>query len=626
MNIEQLTGEDIVATELPRKFNGNFANVKQEVESHINNKNNPHKVTAEQLGLASAYIYQGDVETFQNLPTQGVQKGWVYNVKAEFTLNNEKYPAGTDVAWDGTKWNTLGGSLKGYVRKVNNIVPDSNANVNVKKLVATRLVNGQDLNNIRAEGRYQCDTDSVAATLLNAPLRTAFYLDVYVNSSTQVKQVITSSNATPQVYIRTLVNNTWGSWRTVQFTTTVYNMTEIQNTANTPIKLTGSFSHKYKEIAGGNIDLVSNIDVYWVTPATSDIGVTINLSNLIKQEGYSRFITLYIDGSKCPDLRTITYTNKPSGFTLMNEPGKMMGGMVNVIGIEIVGTGNIYTITNNGSSGSNVAIATEEEALDGTDNTTMMTPLRTKQATTKYCLPKSGGAAAHNSIYRGKYLGSSVTTAQWNAIKAGTFDDLYIGDYWTIGGVDYVIAAFDYYLNTGNTECTKHHVTIVPRRVLYNHVMNDTDIVTGAYIGSKMYKSGLNQAKTTITNAFGSSHILTIGQLYTTSTNPDYGFGTGFAWQDDSIFLMNEVNVYGCYPFTEFYRTTQWGSDKYSIDNSQYPIFAFDKTMIHTRQSYWLRNVATSANFAYVSGYGHCDYYNASSSLGVRPAFNIYQS
>lgn len=350
MNIEQLTGEDIVATELPRKFNGNFANVKQEVESHINNKNNPHKVTAEQLGLASAYIYQGDVETFQNLPTQGVQKGWVYNVKAEFTLNNEKYPAGTDVAWDGTKWNTLGGSLKGYVRKVNNVTPDSNANINVKNLIATQLVNGQDLNNIKTEGRYQCGTDSVAATLLNAPVRTAFYLDVYVNSSTQVKQVITSSNVTPQVYIRTLVNNTWGSWRTVQFTTTVYNMTEIQNTANKPIKLTGSFSHKYKEIAGGNIDLVSNIDVYWVTPATSDIGVTINLNALTTQSSYSRFITLYVDGSKCPNLRTITYTNKPSDVTLINEPGKMMGGMVNVIGIEIVGTGNIYTITNNGSS------------------------------------------------------------------------------------------------------------------------------------------------------------------------------------------------------------------------------------------------------------------------------------
>lgn len=269
--------------------------------------------------------------------------------------------------------------------------------------------------------------------------------------------------------------------------------------------------------------------------------------------------------------------------------------------------------------------ATQTEAETGADNDKYMTPLRTKQAVMKL-RPLYTGAAAHNAIYRGKALGASVTAAQWNAIKAGTFDDLYIGDYWTIGGVDYVIAAFDYYLNTGDTACTKHHVTIVPRKVLYNHVMNDTNIVPGAYIGSKMYKSGLNQAKTTIANAFGSAHILTIRQLYTTTTNPDYGFGTAFEWQDDSIFLMNEVNVYGCYPFTEFYRTTQWGSDKYSIDNSQYPIFAFDKTMIHNGQSYWLRNVARSADFASVDGSGRCDNSSASHSSGVRPAFNIYQS
>lgn len=235
-------------------------------------------------------------------------------------------------------------------------------------------------------------------------------------------------------------------------------------------------------------------------------------------------------------------------------------------------------------------------------------------------------AAGHNSIYRGKYLGSSVTAAQWAAIKAGTFEDLYIGDYWTIGGVDYVIAAFDYYLNCGDTATTVHHVTIVPRKCLYNHVMNDTNVVTGGYIGSKMYKSGLNSAKTTIANAFGSGHILTIRQLYTNTTNADYGFGTAFAWYDDSVFLMNEMNVYGSYVFVEFYRTTQWGSDKYSPDNSQYPIFAFDKTMIHTRETYWLRNVAYSNGFAVVNSGGTCDCTDASDVYGVRPAFNIYQS
>ena len=55
------------------------------------------------------------------------------------------------------------------------------------------------------------------------------------------------------------------------------------------------------------------------------------------------------------------------------------------------------------------------------------------------------GAGAHNATFRGKNLGTSVTSEQWAAIKAGTFKDLYLGDYWSIGGMDYIIAAFDYW-------------------------------------------------------------------------------------------------------------------------------------------------------------------------------------
>ena len=56
------------------------------------------------------------------------------------------------------------------------------------------------------------------------------------------------------------------------------------------------------------------------------------------------------------------------------------------------------------------------------------------------------GAGSRNGIYRGKYLGDSYTADQKAAIAAGTFEDLYIGDYWTIDGVNYRIAAFDYWL------------------------------------------------------------------------------------------------------------------------------------------------------------------------------------
>ena len=53
-------------------------------------------------------------------------------------------------------------------------------------------------------------------------------------------------------------------------------------------------------------------------------------------------------------------------------------------------------------------------------------------------------AGFHNSIYRGKNLGSSVSAEQWAQIGAGTFDDMFIGDYWVINGVTWRIAAFDY--------------------------------------------------------------------------------------------------------------------------------------------------------------------------------------
>lgn len=41
-------------------------------------------------------------------------------------------------------------------------------------------------------------------------------------------------------------------------------------------------------------------------------------------------------------------------------------------------------------------------------------------------------AAMHRNIFRGKMLGTSVTDAQVSAIRDGTFDDLYVGDYWVM--------------------------------------------------------------------------------------------------------------------------------------------------------------------------------------------------
>ena len=228
-------------------------------------------------------------------------------------------------------------------------------------------------------------------------------------------------------------------------------------------------------------------------------------------------------------------------------------------------------------------------------------------------------AGAHNAIYRGKSLGSSVTTAQYSAISAGTFDDMYIGDYWTIGGVNYRIAAFDYYLNCGDTSCTKHHVVLVPDTCLYNHVMNDTNITMGAYVGSKMYTEGLEQAKTTIKAAF-SGHVLS-KRIYLSNATAN-GKASAGAWCDSEVDLMCEHMVYGNGVFSPVSDGTTVPNN-YRVEKSQLPLFQHDPSRICNRANWWLRDVISASTFALVhyGGYAGCS--AASYSFGVRPAFCI---
>ena len=232
----------------------------------------------------------------------------------------------------------------------------------------------------------------------------------------------------------------------------------------------------------------------------------------------------------------------------------------------------------------------------------------------------ASGAGAHNSVYRGANLGTSVTSAQWAAIQAGTFDDMYIGDYWVIGGVTYRIAAFDYYLRAGDTDMTTHHVTLVPDVPMYTHVMNDTNVTTGGYVGSKMYTSALTQAKNTINTAFGSTHVLTHRQYLSNAVTN--GRPSGGSWYDSTVELMTEQNVYG----GKIFGAGNDGSSVpalYTVDKSQYPLFAFRPDLISNRQTFWLRDVVSAAFFAFVLSYGYAYYGYASNVFGVRPAFSI---
>lgn len=67
-----------------------------------------------QSKISGAYHYKGSVDTYSALPTNA-ETGDVYNIASEDKANGIK--AGDNVAWTGTEWDVLGGTidLSGYV-------------------------------------------------------------------------------------------------------------------------------------------------------------------------------------------------------------------------------------------------------------------------------------------------------------------------------------------------------------------------------------------------------------------------------------------------------------------------------------------------------------------------------
>ena len=90
--------------------------VANNLATHEADFDNPHKVTAKQLGLTTVYQYKGSVATYANLPTTGQKVGDVWNIETADPDHGIK--AGDNVAWDGAQWDTLGGNhdLSGYAQ------------------------------------------------------------------------------------------------------------------------------------------------------------------------------------------------------------------------------------------------------------------------------------------------------------------------------------------------------------------------------------------------------------------------------------------------------------------------------------------------------------------------------
>lgn len=247
-----------------------------------------------------------------------------------------------------------------------------------------------------------------------------------------------------------------------------------------------------------------------------------------------------------------------------------------------------------------------------------------------------GNAATHNALYRGKDITSYFTDGTlFTRISSGTFEDLYIGDYFTVSmpamgtrraasAMTFILAAFDYYYNCGDTALTTHHAVIIPDGWLYSHAWNNTQTTDGGYYGSRIHtilNDDSDGTKSSYQSIFG-SHLITWRDLLTNAVNADAdsaaypgqkGMASNWDWYTTTLRLMNEIMVCG---------STVWSSGAVNIGCAckQLPYFKYSIGTTNKRDSHFLlSDIVSTGIVSNIEKKGYVGSCAAHDTRGVRP-------
>lgn len=237
-------------------------------------------------------------------------------------------------------------------------------------------------------------------------------------------------------------------------------------------------------------------------------------------------------------------------------------------------------------------------------------------------------AQLHRSVFRGKNLGSEYTEAQQKMVLDGTFDDIWVGDYWEIDGIKYRVADIDDRLHTkqyyGNhfELVEEHSIAIIPDNVIMTdpiHFYSSTTVPnTYTYAQCLMYNNALTNTgywPTTIRNFF-SNCVWKRPITYMSGRN-------GYK-KPDLRYLENPTvgMIFGTYPFAS--------TEIYSNDTKQLALFALQPNLSQgiesdgTEASYWTRDINILSNYPICVSVN--DLYQPvadNSSVYIRPVFYL---
>jgi hypothetical protein len=289
----------------------------------------------------------------------------------------------------------------------------------------------------------------------------------------------------------------------------------------------------------------------------------------------------------------------------------------------------------------------------------------------------------HNSIFRGEDLTNVYTVDEiYQMVSSGTFDDLYLGDYFTKSittdiytkftgtafesGVTYyersgadlnnwtytetsdasydssktyytklvktenvtlMFVAFDYYYNCGDTALTTHHAILIPRSYGFATTakMNPTNTTVGSYYNSEMHQTTLPCYAKSLKTALG-NHLLSHKTILPNAINASVPSMAGMGFTGASSAWAWYDTELQLMTEQQLFGSGIWTSSAYDVgcDGEKLAVFNFVNGVQNGRHAFWLRSVASSTNFAYCTSGGNANYGNASYAwVGVRPAFGI---
>lgn len=224
----------------------------------------------------------------------------------------------------------------------------------------------------------------------------------------------------------------------------------------------------------------------------------------------------------------------------------------------------------------------------------------------------------HRNTYRGTNLGNTYTEAQKQAISSGTFDDIYVGDYWEIDGVKWRVMDFDYFKSENN----EHHVVIWPDSNTQEAVFTTASLSTVGYRNSPIRISSLRTAtgntSEKINNAFGAGYQMVYKDLMSVSIGSDGGVN-GTEVVNSALELPNTYMIFGITPGTVKKSILETHASNYN----QFAALAINPKLIDISTGYWFRNIVDASTAVILDKSGCMVNTGVTTSHSIRPVFAL---